>query len=54
MTVQLEYINHLLQFFKNISNYAGIILIAFNELLNSNLCWHNAAGPQMSDRSQKL
>ena len=26
MTVQLEYINHLQQFFKNISYYAGIML----------------------------
>ena len=26
MTVQLQYINHLLQFFKNISYYAGIML----------------------------
>ena len=27
MTVQLEYINHMLQFFKNISYYAGIMLL---------------------------
>ena len=31
MTVQLEYINHLLQFFKNISYYAGIMLNAFSD-----------------------
>ena len=37
MTVQLEYINHLLQFFKNISYYAGIMHNAFSDLL----CWHN-------------
>ena len=30
MTVQLEYINHILQFFKNISYYAGIMLNAFS------------------------
>ena len=28
ITVQLEYINHLLKFFKNISYYAGIMLNA--------------------------
>ena len=32
MTVKLEYINHLLQFLKNISNYAGIMLNAFSNL----------------------
>ena len=32
MTVQLEYINHLLQFFKNISYYAGIMLNALSDL----------------------
>ena len=36
LTVQLEYINHLLQFFKNISYYAGIMLNAFSDLLCSN------------------
>ena len=41
MTVQLEYINHLLQFFKNYSYYAGIMLNAFSDLLCSKLCWHN-------------
>ena len=40
-TVQLEYIDHLLQFFKNISYYAGIMLNAFSDLLCSKLCWHN-------------
>ena len=30
--VQLEYINHLLQFFKNISYYAGIMFNAFSDL----------------------
>ena len=29
MTVQLEYINHLLQFFKNISYYAGIMSVTY-------------------------
>ena len=32
MTVQFEYINHLLQFFKSISYYAGIMLNAFSDL----------------------
>ena len=32
MTVQLEYINYLLQFFKNISYYAGIMLNALSDL----------------------
>ena len=41
VTVQLEYINHLLQFFKNIFYYAGIIFNAFSDLLCSKLCWHN-------------
>ena len=37
MTVQLEYITHLLQFFKNISYYAGIILNAFSDqCINNN------------------
>ena len=45
MTVQLEYINHLLQFFKNISYYAGIMLNAFSDLLCSKLCWHNRLVP---------
>ena len=43
MTVQLEYINHLLQFFKNISYYAGIMLNAFSNLL----CWHNRLVPNI-------
>ena len=34
MTVQLEYINHMLQFFENISYYAGIMLNAFCHLYN--------------------
>ena len=36
VTIQLEYINHLWQFFKNISYYAGaicILLNAFSDLL---------------------
>ena len=33
MTVQLEYINHLLQLFKNISYYAIIMLNAFSDPL---------------------
>ena len=45
MTVQLEYINHLLQFFNNISYCAGIMLNAFNHLLCSKLCWHNRLVP---------
>ena len=45
MGVQLEYINHLLQFLKNISYYAGIMLNAFSDLLCSNLCWHNRLVP---------
>ena len=48
MTVQLEYINHLLQFFKNISYYAGIMLNAFSHLLCSKLCWHNRLVPKYS------
>ena len=46
MTVQLEYIKHLLQFFKNISYHsAGIMLNAFSDLLCSKLCWHNRLIP---------
>ena len=45
MTVQLEYINHLLKFFKNISYYAGIMLNAYSDLLCSKLCWHNGLVP---------
>ena len=45
MIVQLEYINHLLQFFENISYYASIMLNAFSDLLCSELCWHNRLGP---------
>ena len=45
MTFQLEYINHLLQFFENISYYAGIMLNAFSDLLCSKLCWHNQLVP---------
>ena len=41
LTVQLEYTNHLLQFFKLFSYYAGIMLNAFSDLLCSKLCWHN-------------
>ena len=41
MGVQLEYINHMLQFLKNISYYAGIMLNAFSDLFCSKLCWHN-------------
>ena len=33
LTVQLEYTNHLLQFFKLFSYYAGIMLNAFSDLL---------------------
>ena len=39
MTVQLEYINHLLQIFPII--YAGIMLNAFSHQLCLKLCWHN-------------
>ena len=45
MTVQLEHINQLQQFFKNTSYYAGIILNAFSDLLCSKLCWHNRLVP---------
>ena len=38
MTIQLEYINHLLQFFKDISYYAGIMLNAFIDILCSKVC----------------
>ena len=48
MTVQLEYTNHLLQFFKNISYYAGIMLNAFSHLLCSKLCWHDRLVPTWS------
>ena len=40
MTVQLEYLYCLLQFF-NIYYYAGIMLNAFSDLLCSKLCWHS-------------
>ena len=46
MTVQLEYMNHLLQFFKNMSHYAGIMLNAFNSLLWSKLYWYNRLVPK--------
>ena len=36
VTVQLEYTNHLLQFFKLFFYYAGIMLNAFSDLLCSN------------------
>ena len=45
LTVQLEYTNHLLQFFKLFSYYAGIMLNAFSDLLCSKLCWHNRLVP---------
>ena len=45
MTIQLEYINHLLQFFKNIAYYAGIMLNTFIDLLRSKLYWHNRLVP---------
>ena len=45
LTVQLEYTNHLLQFFKLFSYYAGIMLNAFSDLLCSKLCWHNRLIP---------
>ena len=47
MIAQLEYTNHLLQFFKNIFYYARIMLIAFSHhnLLYSKLCWHNQLVP---------
>ena len=45
-TVQLEYINHSLLCFKNISHYVGIMLNAFSDLLCSKLiCWHNRLVP---------
>ena len=51
MGVQLEYISHLLQFFENISYYAGIMLNAFSDLLCSKLCWHNRLVPTLVHRS---
>ena len=45
ITVQLEYINHLLQFFKTFSYYADIMLNAFSDLICSLLCWHNRLVP---------
>ena len=45
MTVQLEYINYLLQIFKNVSHYAKIMLNAFSDLLCSKVCWHNQLVP---------
>ena len=45
MDVQLEYINHLLRFFTNLSYYAGIMLNAFSDLLCLKLCWHNRLVP---------
>ena len=45
LTVQLEYTNHLLQFFKLFSYYAGIMLNAFSDLLCSKLYWHNRLVP---------
>ena len=45
LTVQLEYTNHLLQFFKLFSYYAGIMLNAFSDLLFSKLCWYNRLVP---------
>ena len=46
LTVQLEYTNHLLQFSKLFSYYAGIMLNAFSDLLCSKLCWHNRLVPR--------
>ena len=46
LTVQLEYTNHLLQFFKLFSYYAGIMLNPFSDLLCSKLCWHNRLVPK--------
>ena len=48
LTVQLEYTNYLLQFFKLFSYYAGIMLNAFSDLLCSKLCWHNRLVPTES------
>ena len=55
MTVLLEYIDHSLQFpltldlainiYFTLPYYAGIMLIAFNDLLYSKLCWHNRRVP---------
>ena len=52
MTVQLEYINHLLQFFKNISNYAGIVLNAFSDLLCSKYIVTDKKGSQMTNNCE--
>ena len=45
MIVQLEYIYHLLKFFKNIFYYAGIMFNVFRDLLCSKLYWHNQLVP---------
>ena len=50
MTVQLQYMNHLLQFFNNISDHAGIMLNAFSNLLCSKLCLHNRLVPTQLDK----
>ena len=45
LTVQLEYTNHLFQFFKLFFYYAGIMRNAFSGLLCSKSCWHNRMVP---------
>ena len=37
--------DHWYQFFKHISNYAGIMFKAFSELVCLKLCWHNRLIP---------
>ena len=45
MTVRLEYINHFVAIFQNISYYAGIMHNAFSDLLCSKLYWNNRLVP---------
>ena len=54
LTVQLEYTNHLLQFFKLFSYYADIMLNAFSDLLRSKLCWHNQLVPSINSSRPPL
>ena len=54
MNVQLEHINHLWQFLKNISHYAGIMLNAFSDLLCLKLSWHNRLVPSSDNIFAKI
>ena len=44
----INYIDHFVVTFLNPTCYAGIMLDAFNNLLCSNLHWHNRPGPSSS------